>query len=136
MNHPEKQQAIRLVNFSVTDVDMHIGNLASDDRKSKMDVSIEFGLGFDEKQNNNYSVTFNVELKRQNNSFVLSLQATALFESQEPIDENFKKSGFVKTNSPAIAFPFIRSFINTLTTNAGMNPVILPSFNFSNPSEN
>ena len=136
MSQPEKQQAIRLLNFAVSDVDMHIDKLACDDPKSKMDVSIEFGLGFDEKQNYNYSVTFNVELKRQNNSFALTLKATALFETQEPIDEDFKKSGFVKINSPAIAFPFIRSFINTLTTNAGISPVILPAFNFSNPSDN
>ncbi|HKM93446.1 MAG TPA: protein-export chaperone SecB [Prolixibacteraceae bacterium] len=135
MDHPEKQQAIRLINFSVNDVNMHIGMPASDEQKSKMDVSIEFGLGFDEQQSNNYSVTFKVELKRQNNSFSLNLQATALFESQEPIDENFKKSGFVKTNSPAIAFPFIRSFINTLTTNAGISPVILPAFNFSDSTK-
>lgn len=131
MDHPEKQQAIRLVNFSVNDVNMHIGSHANNDQKSKMDVNIEFGIDFDEKQNNNYVVIFKVELSRQNNSFALNLQATALFESQEPIDEDFKKSGFVKTNSPAIAFPFIRSFINTLTTNAGISPVILPAFNFS-----
>jgi preprotein translocase subunit SecB len=134
MNHPEKQHAIRLLNFSVSELKMHIGNQASDDQKSKMDVNIEFGFGFDEKQNNNYTVIFKVELNRQNSTFNLNLEATALFESKDPIDEEFKKSGFVKTNSPAIAFPFIRSFINTITTNAGISPVILPAFNFSDPT--
>ena len=31
MDHPEKQQAIRLINFSVNDVNMHIGMPASDE---------------------------------------------------------------------------------------------------------
>lgn len=133
MNQPEKQQAIRLVNFFVNEVNMQINDTAVEKQKGKMKVNIEFGLGFDEKHQNIYSVIFKVVLSRENNSFNLTLNATAIFETQVPIDEDFKASGFLKTNSPAIAFPFIRSFISTLTTNAGINPVVLPVYNFSQP---
>lgn len=133
MNQPEQQQAIRLVNFIVSDVSMHINDPSIDKQKGKMKVNIEVEMGFDENQNKNYAVNFNVALSRENKSFQLSLKASAIFVTQKPIDDEFKESGFVKINSPAIAFPYIRSFISTLTTNAGINPVVLPAYNFSNP---
>jgi preprotein translocase subunit SecB len=55
---------------------------------------------------------------------------SAIFKTQNPIDEDFRTSSFVKINAPAIAFPFLRSFITTITVNAGYNAIILPSVNF------
>jgi preprotein translocase subunit SecB len=136
MDQPEKQQAIRLVNFIINDVNMQIHDTSVDKQKGKMNVKIEVEMGFDENQNKNYAVNFNIALSRENKSFQLSLKASAIFSTQKPIDDEFKESGFVKINSPAIAFPYVRSFISTLTTNAGINPVILPAYNFSNPDNN
>ena len=59
----------------------------------------------------------------------------AVFGTSEPIDEDFKESDFVKINSPAIAFPYLRSFISTLTLNAGLPPLILPAYNFTKERE-
>ena len=131
MNTPSIQYAIKLVNFFVTSVNM--GPIDPNDKKltESLQVNIGFGLGFNEDKLNNYLVNFNIDITNKNKSFRLELKASALFESTSNIDDDFKNSTFVQTNSPAIAFPFIRSFINTLTTNAGINPVILPAFNFS-----
>ena len=52
------------------------------------------------------------------------------FEADEPVTNEFKKSQFPNINCPAIAFPFLRSFIATITLNAGYPPVMLPSINF------
>lgn len=47
------------------------------------------------------------------------------------VDEAFKASSFPKVNAPAIAFPYLRSLISTITLQAGLGPVILPSINFN-----
>jgi len=55
----------------------------------------------------------------------------ALFETENTISEEFKTSGFVQTNAPAIAFPYLRSFISTMSINAGFSPIILPAVNLT-----
>jgi preprotein translocase subunit SecB len=60
----------------------------------------------------------------------LSAEYIAIFETSEDYEEAFKTSKFVKMNAPAIAFPFLRSYIAHITLIAGYNPVVLPSVNF------
>ena len=67
----------------------------------------------------------------ENEIFDLKIEFVAIFGTSEAIDDSFKKSTFVKINSPAIAFPYLRSFISTLTLNAGLPPLILPAYNFT-----
>jgi preprotein translocase subunit SecB len=50
--------------------------------------------------------------------FDLFLIAVGSFEMNENTDEQIKKT-FVNTNAPAIMFPYVRSFISTLTANLG-----------------
>lgn len=51
------------------------------------------------------------------------------------IDEAFIKSHFPRVNAPAIAFPYLRAMISTITLQAGLKPVMLPSINFANAKE-
>lgn len=53
------------------------------------------------------------------------------FRTSDPIDDKFKNSHFPTINAPAVAFPFLRSFVSTLMLNAGYDPVILPDINFA-----
>ena len=71
----------------------------------------------------------------ENELFTLNIIFGAVFGTSETIDEDFKESDFVKINSPAIAFPFLRSFISNLTLNAGLSPFILPAYNFAKIKE-
>lgn len=90
---------------------------------------------FDNKANKNldtaFCINFKLDFTDKEDVFVLSVEATGIFESNSVIDETFINSDFAKVNAPAIAFPFLRSFISVLTLNAGYNPIILPSFNFT-----
>jgi len=47
------------------------------------------------------------------------------------VDEAFKASPFPKVNAPAIAFPYLRALVSTITLQAGLGPVMLPSINFN-----
>lgn len=131
MQQPSIQNSIRLLNFIVTSVKLEASSEMSPKYLGNLDIQLGFDLGFNKLDEKKYSVKFNILLSNEGKSFSLALEAIALFESREYITEEFKNSDFIKLNSPAIAFPFVRSFINTLTTNAGLTPIVLPPFNFA-----
>lgn len=129
------QNAIKLIGFQVQEVNLKIDpNCTSDgvvQEISGLFVEIGYACGYNDERDRNYSITFECKVRDKNNFLDLSMKCTGVFETEIPISEDFKNSSFVKTNSPAIVFPFIRSFITTVTANAGIPPVILPAFNFT-----
>ena len=61
--------------------------------------------------------------------FSLKIVAVGHFElSKEEVSDEIRKS-FINANSTAIMFPYVRSFISTLTSNIGnvTTPIILPT---------
>lgn len=64
--------------------------------------------------------------------FDLSLQAVGTFALNQDVTEDLKRV-FVNTNAPAIMFPYLRSFVTTLTSNMGQSvePLIMPTQFFS-----
>lgn len=128
---PKNQNAIRLLKYSVDS--LKYKNVEAFDGKvdlEKLEVSIGYGLSFNKKNKKFYSVTFEIEIASDN--IQLELVATGFFSSKNKIEADFKESPFLTTNSPAILFPYLRSYITTLTTQSGVDPIILPTFNFSN----
>lgn len=76
-----------------------------------------------------FGVIFQLELTHHF-EFKLKLEYLAWFENSEPLTEEDLRSSFAYINAPAIAFPFMRSFVSFLTLNAGYKPAILPTVNF------
>lgn len=68
--------------------------------------------------------------------FSLTLHAIGHFSIGENLEDSVKR-GFVNTNAPAIMFPYIRSFISTLTSNMGnaTTAIVLPPHFFSGQLE-
>jgi len=90
--------------------------------------SLKVAQIFPEEDKNQFVVIFDVNLKDV--LFDIELEAAYVFTVDEEITEDFKFSDFPKINAPAIAFPYIRSYISYLTLQSGFEPVILPSINF------
>ncbi len=68
--------------------------------------------------------------------FNLSLQAVGHFSIEKDAEERVKKS-FVNANAPAIMFPYVRSFITTLTSSLGnvTGQIVLPPHFFAGQLE-
>lgn len=66
----------------------------------------------------------------------LSTLYEVVFTVAESEDEDFEVSNetlqntFLQVNAPAIAYPFLRAFIATVSVNCGYDSVILPAVNF------
>lgn len=96
----------------------------------QLETSLKVGVGFKEDEKKGFIVTFEMLLQSKSKKFKLKLKADAHFLTESEIDEDFKTSLFVKINAPAIAFPYVRTFISNLTLNSGYDPIVLPAYNF------
>jgi preprotein translocase subunit SecB len=133
MNNIDIQNAIRLVKvqfpqFDVTSSDFINGDTMTDE----IDIKIEYNILFSETNSKRFIVEFKAKLSNKEANFKANFLMIALFEAQNEIDDDFKNSSFIKVNAPAIAFPFLRSFITTVSVNAGFKPIIVPSINLTN----
>ena len=131
MKNIDVQPSIRLVKvlfpkFSITSSDFMNDNLTEE-----IDMNIEYGIVFSESKINTFMVEFKAQLDNKEGNFKAHITMIALFEANNDIDNDFKNSNFVKLNAPAIAFPFLRSFITTISVNAGFKPIIIPSLNLT-----
>lgn len=85
-----------------------------------------------------FIVEFTASVTNTAKTFILNTKFHVRFQTDHEISPEYLQSNAIKINAPAIAFPFLRSFITTLTANAGFPPVILPPINFVrllNPTE-
>lgn len=123
------QHAIRLVNFVVTKVDFFVPPGVDDLPDSE--VGLSHKVVFDDKLNRAFMVVLQLRLaSAKDHDLRLHVDAVALFNTDKPIDEPFKSSALAHVNAPAIAFPFLRSFMASFTVNAGIPRMLLPSVNF------
>jgi preprotein translocase subunit SecB len=105
------------------------------DPEKILDFEISPKVYFPEDEPNAFSIFMFVRLKYEN---VLNLEFNAvgnfLFSSEAKLD---LRKGLINANAPAIMFPYIRSFISTITSNLGtmINPVILPPHFFNGEIE-
>jgi len=125
------QRKIRLQHFRIKDLNFKIKEFKNSIFNGEVETnfSINFKIIVPENGSNTYLIVFKVVI---DNTFVdIKLISEAIFETNQAIDEEFLNSNFVRINSPAIAFPYLRSFISTLTINAGIPPIVLPAINFT-----
>ncbi len=125
------QKRIRFVGYKIYGF-----NLSSlEDSDPKFDDNLTLDVSIDSKLNKDTSKGFylfmTVILTSNDRSFDLILNSKAIFETDSEIDEDYLDNSMVQVNAPAIFFPFVRAYINTVTSNAGFKPIILPAINFA-----
>lgn len=118
---------IQLLHSKILELSFQLSE-RSDDSEGKSFL-IDFHNEYDEENDNIFSVVFQLEISHPG-EFQLKLNYVSWFQTSEPIDREFKESDFPSVNAPAIAFPFLRSYVSMLTLNGGHTPTILPSINF------
>lgn len=116
---------IALKDFIVESI--NLGQCSDDDYDD--DLKINFVNGYSDSNEKSFTVKFSISLL-VSGKFILEVVKTFEFETDEPISKEFMESPFPIVNAPAIAYPYLRSFIGTLTLNAGLETVMLPTVNF------
>ena len=122
---------IRLDNVQFTEINCKVTTFNKEVTKSrKMETEMKVGTLFADPPQNGFAIVFQISLKEESEEFILILKAIAHYHTDSPIDEDFKKSDFLEISAPAIAYPYIRTFISNLTLNSGFDPIIMPTINF------
>lgn len=116
---------IQLVNTRVESLDMKF----SADGMAEDNFSLSYANGFSEDDDKLFIIKFDVSLE-STHGYLISLRYIAEFTSNESIGDGFRDSPFLVVNAPAIAYPYLRSFLSVLTLSSGYTPVFLPTINF------
>jgi preprotein translocase subunit SecB len=103
------------------------GEIVQDNKDNKFQLS--FGHALNEENQCEFAIGFKISL--DDNLLHLELEMIFMFETDKKLDKEFDKSPFIRINAPAIAFPYIRSYVSNLTLQSGYKPIILPSINFA-----
>ncbi|MBD5170709.1 MAG: protein-export chaperone SecB [Bacteroidales bacterium] len=125
---------IQLREWKVKDLTFSIKQESSPTDTKDTNFQLSFGHAFNDDTPKEFVIGFKVGIEDE--AFNLNLEMVFAFQLDTNIDEELKNSPFMKINAPAIAFPYIRSYISNFTLQSGFNPVILPSINFVSLNEN
>ena len=83
-----------------------------------------------DSESRDFLVTFEIVLSLSQ-GYLLEIEHSSIFTSNVNLDKKFQESNFPKVNAPAIAYPFLRTFIANFLLNSVYEPIILPSINFT-----
>lgn len=100
---------------------------ASIKREEIIDNNLQISIDHSIKELNKDSYKIEVSININNNSLNIKVIMIGLFES---INKDL-----IETNAIAIMFPYIRSYISTLTTQPDMVPIVLQPINVLNLME-
>ena len=125
---------IRFNNIQFTELDYKV-KTSDKNITHELETSVGVGSIFSEDDKKSFIIAFDCNLQSKSKKFKLKLKALAQFSTQNDIDDDFRNSSFIDINAPAIAFPYVRAFISNLTLNSGYDPIVLPSYNFVQLSE-
>lgn len=96
-------------------------------KKDKSLEGIELGVQVEHKLNkleeDTFEVLLNTIVSDEDECIYVGVKGRAIFKTQQ------KNMDILEKNTIAIMFPYIRSYISIITTQPGMNPIVLPAMN-------
>lgn len=102
------------------------------------DLQIAFNpSGVFDTQNSLYKLLLEIVVltgEENNEHPIVDVTCEAEFQFSQKIELN-DIPGFFYPNSIAILFPYIRAFVSTLTLQANVTPIVLPTLNLTNLQE-
>ena len=98
-----------------------------EDKNYKTSFRIDYAVS--KQDSSKFRIKINTSIKNETESVILNLETIGIFSVDKEIDENNVSEHVIKVNTVAIMLPFIRSQISLLTTQPGMEPILLPPIN-------
>lgn len=84
-------------------------------------------------KNKMFELTLDVRITEEESheEELVRILCSAIFEFDEEVKDRESISGYFLVNAPAIAFPYVRSYIASLTVQSGKQALLLPTLNLS-----
>ena len=119
---------LKLLDYRVVNLNLESIEQDSSLTQQSNELDLQVGQFYPEDKDNIFGVGFRVAFKQD--GYALKVEMRFFFETDDIITDEFKTSSFPVINAPAIAFPYLRSFLSIITMQSGYPPVMLPSINF------
>lgn len=119
---------IKLLDYKVVDLSFQASKNALTMETKNSDISLEVGQFYPDDDEQLFGVGFKVAFSQE--GYSVRLEMRFFFMTDSKITDDFKNSPFPVINAPAIAFPYLRSYLSFLTMQSGYPPVMIPSVNF------
>lgn len=119
---------LKLLDYRVVNLSLEAIESDSSLEQSHDELDLHVGQFFPDGKENIFGIGFKISFQQE--GYSIKAEMRFFFETDSPITEEFKNGLFPIVNAPAIAFPYLRSFLSILTMQAGYPPVMLPSINF------
>lgn len=124
-----KNVAFQLERYWFEEASLHLN-----DNTGEQKINIDFKpSGVYHKDNGLYKLSFVFtawEEGKEETDFTIRLKCNGYFRFQKAIGVE-EIPGFFFPNSIAILFPYVRAFVSTLTLQANVSPMLLPTINLS-----
>jgi preprotein translocase subunit SecB len=118
--------AFSLVKYRFEKINIDFSKKTSNDLNISFEPSGKFNF-----QDSTYELNFTFVADNDNSeSPFVKIECIALYKFEEKIDFENIPTYFYR-NSIAIIFPYIRAFISTVTLQANIPPIVLPTMNLS-----
>lgn len=96
-------------------------------KKDEAIDGLELGVQVERKlnkiSNEEFEVVLETTVSDENEAVFVNVKGRAIFLT------NQENKDILEKNTIAIMFPYIRSYISIITTQPGMNPIVLPAMN-------
>ncbi|MCI9197361.1 MAG: preprotein translocase subunit SecB [Lachnospiraceae bacterium] len=90
-----------------------------------LELGLKVGHEIREIENGRYEILLNTTVSDENEVIYVYVESRALFHIEGADKLSFEQ------NMIAIVFPYIRSYITSITTQPGMSPIVLPAMNIA-----
>lgn len=130
MKNSMPKAAFSIINYYFDKV-----NVDMDNKPANNELSISFDTtGVFKSQESNYEITFVVEVVNNEQKPLVKIQCRGVFQIHD-VHSGPEIPDFFYNNSIAILFPYVRSYISIVTTQANLPGIILPTLNLSSLGE-
>jgi preprotein translocase subunit SecB len=118
----------KLIFHGVDFINIKFDTIEQYDNETGIDLNIEPKVFYPIGNNNYFKIFMEVSIHCEK-FFDLNLVGIGNFEFDKEFENKELKKTFINTNAPAIMFPYVRSFITTLTSNLGnvTGAIIIPT---------
>lgn len=103
--------------------------LSREDQNADYNTSFKIEYAIGKSDDSKIKVTIDTSITNKTNTLNLNLQTVALFSIEKEEVDNTLYEQLIKQNTVAIVFPFIRSQVSLLTTQPGIQPILIPPIN-------
>lgn len=113
------KSVLNLIELKITDADFHL----DEGGIKEAEIDIDITRNIEVVEEDVFKVVLVVKLQNEDMTLETTVKCVGLFQTDS------ENTTLIERNTISIMFPYIRSYISLLTTQPGMQPIVLPPIN-------